>query len=252
MLCRDFRCIYVHIPKTAGESIISYFLGLLGDNVQTREKLLLFYNKNPQHGPAILTHLTAAEYLQHGFVNSTEFSSFFKFAFVRNPWDRLVSEYKFRGYPWLFDFKSFLFKHFPRPGQADPYLHVKPQYDYLHDRDGRLLADFVGRFERLKEDFSAVCRRLGFCDHTLPHINSSPPPRFSREHWRTTWPAMFLPDSRYRRRVFGHYSEFYDDESREFVADMYAKDISTFGYTFGQRPVRVAQADPVLAKLPAS
>ena len=116
---------------------------------------------------------------------------------------------------------------------------MQPQYDYLHDAGGRLLVDFVGRFQRLREDFVVICRRLGLCDETLPHINSSPPPRFCREHWRTTWPALIFPGSRYRSRIHGHYSEYYDDESREFVAEKYAKDIATFGYSFGPKEAAV-------------
>jgi hypothetical protein len=61
----------------------------------------------------------------------------------------------------------------PPPGWDDKYRHVMPQYDMLHDADGRLLVDFVGRFESLQEDFRRVCAKLGIESAELPHRNRS-------------------------------------------------------------------------------
>jgi Sulfotransferase family len=105
-----------------------------------------------------------------GYLSPEEFEGYFKFSFVRNPWDSIISEYKYRGYPVRLDFKTYLFKHLPEPGFTDTYCHILPQYDFLFDERGTLLVDFVGKYESLQADFDTVCAgsvfRRGRCSVT--------------------------------------------------------------------------------------
>ena len=208
MICRDHQCIFVHIPKAAGQSIEQFFLRLVRLSWQTRASLLLRFNPDPKLGPRRLAHLTASEYISCGHISEPEFNSFFKFSFVRNPWDRLVSEYEFRRRRLECDFKAFLFECFPAPGPSDAYRHVLPQYRFLFDENGRQLVDFIGRFEKLRADFQVVLRKLGISEGAgdLPHRN--------RAHSRKT------------------YQEYYDAEARKFVELLYARDIELFNYRF--------------------
>jgi hypothetical protein len=214
-------------------SIEHVFLRLLGLTWETRGPLLLRANDDPRLGPPRLAHLTAGEYVACGYLTARQFESYFKFSFVRNPWDRIVSEYKYRGYPVKIDFKTYLFKHLPAPGWTDTYCHIIPQYDFLHDAGGKALVDFVGRYERVQEDFDAVCTRLGIAPTPLPRVNRSlddAGPTTFRELRKRLRRAI---RSREREHTFPSYTEYYDDESREYVGSMFRKDVEAFNYSFG-------------------
>jgi hypothetical protein len=217
MICREFGCIFVHIPKTAGQSIEHFFLNLLGMTWQERAPLLLRYNADPKLGPERLAHLTASEYVNCGYLNRVEYASYYKFTFVRNPWDRLVSEYKYRNYGRSWGFKEFVKKHLPAPGMSDAYRHIMPQYEFIYDESGNLLVDFVGQFENLQSGFDLVCKEIGVGSRKLPHMNAS------------TTPADLMSG-----RPRSHYTSFYDSEARALVSEMYAKDIELFNYKYGQ------------------
>jgi hypothetical protein len=96
----------------------------------------------------------------------------------------------------------------------------------LFDTRGNLLVDFVGKFERLQNDFELVCKQLGFKDSGLPHINSSD--KKSRELRRSL--RNILHGNRVNR--LSRYVDFYDEETRESVAWRYREDIENFNYSF--------------------
>jgi hypothetical protein len=149
------------------------------------------------------------------------FARAFKFAFVRNPWDKVVSHYHYRQrtgriYQFRYDesgagdpgigFCEWVARAY---GAHDPMYYNDPkpfmaQCDWLNDERGVCLVDFVGRFERLADDFQVVCRRLGV-DAQLPHVKPTP---------------------------HAHYRELYDDATRDIVARCFAADLETFGYRF--------------------
>ncbi len=236
MICHPYRCVFIHLPKTGGISVEHVFLRLVGLTWDTREPLLLRANHDPSKGPPRLAHLKASEYVSCGYLAPELFQSYFKFSFVRNPWDRMVSEYKYRGHPMRMPFKTWLLKHLPPPGFTDAWCHLVPQYEFLHDADGRLLADFVGRYETFQTDFDAVCDRLGIPPTPLPHENRSlDAPRIRslndvKKRIRR-WLWTLRP-----RNVHPHYTQDYDDESRAYVAQRYRQDVETFGYAFGEEP----------------
>lgn len=227
MICRDFNCLFVHIPKTAGQSIEQFFMNRLQlDWDRDREALLLQSNEDPSRGTEKLAHLSASEYVECGYVSPEEYSRYFKFSFVRNPWTRILSEYRYRNYFSHRSFRDFVLNKLPQPGWDDKYRHIMPQYDMLHDSQGNLLVDFVGRFESLQQDFDAVCETLGIAGSNLPHRNKSD--KKSRDLKRRVR-NMLLVNGENRLHSM---EDFYDDETRDAVAAYYRNDIETFGYQF--------------------
>ena len=135
MICRELNCLFVHIPKAAGRSIEAFFMQRLGmdrDNDADRQRLLIIDNPDPDRGTEKLAHLSAAEYLQCGYLTRQEFASFFKFGFVRNPWARLVSEYRYRNYLSHRNFKDFVMHKLPPPGRDNLCRHVITHTDFLY------------------------------------------------------------------------------------------------------------------------
>tara|TARA_B100000579_G_C22667132_1_gene773788 strand:+ start:209 stop:796 length:588 start_codon:yes stop_codon:yes gene_type:complete len=144
-------------------------------------------------------------------------SSYFKFGFVRNPYSKFVSEYNYfkklyKTHPDIISFSSELcdFKTFARNiNKVDWPEHRYMQYKFftLKGKTPYQSMDFIGRMENLQQDFDIVCEKIGIPRQELPHAN--------------------LTNSK-------HYTEYYDDETRELVAERYAKDIEYFGYKFGE------------------
>jgi len=227
MICRDFNCLFVHVPKTAGQSIEQFFMDLLKlDWNEDREKLLLQANDDSRCGTEKLAHLSASEYVECGHLSPDEFAGIYKFSFVRNPWSRILSEYRYRNYFHHLSFRDFVLNKLPKPGWDDKYRHVMPQYDLLHDARGQLLVDFVGRFESLQADFDRVCQHLDIADSSLPHRNKSD--KKSRDLKRKFRNLLFMNGENNLRAQ----ADFYDDETRAAVARIYRKDIEAFGYEF--------------------
>jgi hypothetical protein len=238
MICHHYKCVFIHIPKNAGQSIEHAFLDLMGLTWETRAPLLLRSNDKPELGPPRLSHLTARQYVECKYISPDLFEAYFKFAFVRNPWDRMVSMYKWHSYNRICTFKDFVFREFENDLWRTKRWFVCPQTDYLCDASGNLIVDFVGRYENLQSDFNHVCEQLGLPPILIPHLNSN---RSGERHGVSTirrelkklasYPWWLLRGRAMSRARKSH-AEYYDDESREYVAELYRSDIELFGYTF--------------------
>jgi hypothetical protein len=177
----------------------------------------------PCHKFSQLTgHRTGTKFPRHSRIFAAKemlpeqfFSSLFKFAFVRNPWDLQVSSFHHlrRERPRLLggvtDFGEFL-KHKldpERPYQYHIDTSLQLQLDYLVDLHGDILVDFIGRYERLEADFREACNRIGVTARQLPHRRKA---------------ADRQPD----------YRAYYTDETAQLVAERFAPDIKALGYRF--------------------
>ena len=229
MISHKFRCIFVHVPKTAGQSIEHFFLNLQQLTLREKHQLLLRKNTDPKLGPSRLAHMRATEYHECGYISKERFNDYFSFAFVRNPWERLVSEYLHKKIDKKQSLKEFVLNGLPEANDfCDKYRHIIPQSDYLFDNHGNQMVNFIGRFENLQEDFNYVCQRLDIKNSQLPHKNSSySPRRFLLRKIR----HLFSNNNRIKK----HYSEYFDEELFDVVSKMYERDINKFDYKFDKQ-----------------
>lgn len=186
------KCIFVHIPKNAGTSLTN----------------ALFGHSTPGHLPL--------SWFQH--IEPEKFAAYYKFAFVRNPWDRLVSAYTYtirkqskgaETAEWIAFLKSFAsFEDFVLRWVNEENVERQktfiPQHRFVYDKHGMLSLDFIGRYENLRADYQQVCDTLGG-GSPLPHVNKS-------------------------ERI--DYRDYYTPATHDIVARVYAKDIALFNYTF--------------------
>ncbi len=193
-------CLFAHIPKTAGNSIRNVVFD--GDY------------EGPWFGDAL----------------PEKWQSLFAFAFVRNPFDRVVSAWKMFTEGTVDDAwqlpeggrltltleqvleigldDSIAFGH-PRFNQVTPNSmtrlknHILPQTAPYH---GLQFIQFIGRFENLADDFATVAKKLNLDDHELP---------------KTNW-----------TKQRSSYREFFSERARDLAEELYQQDLKTFDYSF--------------------
>lgn len=203
MISHAHRTIFVHIPKAAGQSIERTFVARLGLTWEAREPLLLGRNPDPGRGPQFLGHLYAAEYRDLGYVTPAQFDSYFKFAVVRNPYARILSEYRYRSPAGRTSFDRFWTSR-PTDEHLNATRHVVPQHRYLYSGD-QLLVDQVVKFETLTREWPHLSQRLFGEVVPLPHANAA--------------------------RATAARDVQLDDNARTAIAERYRQDFECFGYS---------------------
>ena len=175
-ICEKRKFIYYDIPKCASTTL----------------RFLLFNNKK-----------------SYSMKNpKNDLDSYFKFAFVRNPWDRMVSNWK------MFTSKKYFkryiksmtnidltsFEDFVKFSLENDNHHWQPQVSYLPDKP-----DYIGRFETFEKDLKYICNIIGISLENIEHKNKT-----DRDlYWK-----------------------YYNNTTYDLVSKFYSKDIERFGYTF--------------------
>ena len=199
------KFIFAAVPKTGTHAIRQALRPHLGP--RDIEQVGLFVQK--QFPIAELArighgHITLQQLRSH--LPAEQFDSFFKFAFVRNPFDRFVSYCAFmtRGEGQFLAEPHRVMSHFIR---NPPWQHILfvPQHVFITGPNGELLADFVGRAERMQRWYDEVAQRIGVPTAQLETVNAS------------------------ERRDF---RDYYTPPLIDAVARLYARDLQIFGYEF--------------------
>jgi hypothetical protein len=207
--------LFVHIPKTGGNSIQQILMNYSEDFVVSKtagqdglDRFNVVNEKyhTKKHSPLWYYKLMLPRSL---------YSDLFKFAIIRNPWDRAISYY-FSPHRKVTEWNRDQF--------LSTLEEVKPVGDYvrtihpiLSDVKNRLNLpgkplnsdmDYIMRFENLEDDFRIVCEKINIPFQALNHRNRS-------DH--------------------NHYSIYYDSELLEIVRSKYREEIVWGGYEFERK-----------------
>jgi hypothetical protein len=201
------RFIFAAVPKTGTHSVRQALREQMG--AEDIEQVGLFANKRfpwPDLAAIPHGHLALRQVRRH--LGDDVFNGYFKFAFVRNPFDRFVSYCAFilRGGDVFQQRPRDAMHHFLFREPPNHHILFQPQASLLVDGDGKtLLTDHVGRVEDMQVSYDAICARLGIASRPLDQVNAS-------KH--------------------GDYRQYYDKALIDGVAVRYAQDLDLFGYTF--------------------
>lgn len=199
------KFIFVAIPKTGTHSVRQALRAHMGP--QDLEQVGLFVQKKfpiPELAQLQHGHLSLAQV--RPYLRPEEWDGFFKFAFVRNPFDRFVSYCAFmtrQGGQFDQDPKAVMRHFIANPPW--PHILFQQQHSFVTDADGAVLSDEVGRVEEMQASYDRIAQRIGIPNAALEKVNSS-----KRQEYR----------------------DYYDDELISGVAKLYARDLELFGYEF--------------------
>ena len=228
MISHKYKFIFIQIPKTACTSV---------EHILTEYGCGRIRQGKDFWDDIDFKHITFDDLETR--LDTDTLSAYFKFAFVRNPFDWLVSNYHYcRGIhvPYL---KRNIFdkndaKKNPHGNNRDcinfiaknkqkfnsmqissmefkEWIHWYvnnvhgTQFEMIQDLNKKNRMDMIGKMENLQEDFNIICDKIGIPRQQIPHLNET-------KH--------------------KHYTEYYDNETREMIEEKYAKDIEYFGYNF--------------------
>ncbi|PWK55123.1 sulfotransferase family 2 domain-containing protein [Roseicyclus mahoneyensis] len=175
MISHHHQTLFVHIPKCGGQSIEHAFLNAMGLTWKNRAPLLLRPRVEGEIAPPRLAHLLLEEYVNNCYISNALYRNYFKFAVVRNPYDRLVSLYHYLN---LFEHKglnAFVQENLTsilKPTHPSHWF-FRPQVDYLQSPAGQSGLDAVYRLESLKQAWLEIAEKAALGAVELPHVNKS-------------------------------------------------------------------------------
>ena len=198
------RFIFFAVPRTGTHAVREGLGWCLGDEDWQQQSLTEQVRLPiPALARAGHGHLTLRQVQTH--LPESLWRDYFRFAFVRNPYDRFVSVCAMlnRRNPDYHGRERLFMKRAIKVRRFQQRALVRPQWDMLADGRGRLGMDFIGRFEDLQGSFGEVCRRIGIAEHDLGRSNAT-------DHL--------------------DYTHYYDDELLGLVNDFYRRDFDCLDY----------------------
>lgn len=214
MISHEHKCIFIHIPKTAGTSISNFYFPTKELNWK-KPNYNLLYGWCPKR-KIHLQHATSKQLLELELIKPEIWESYFKFTFVRDPYDRAYSDYY-----WIMEDRqvegSFV-EYINRTGEFNKILsdnsvmtfrgdHLVPQTNFF-DFEGNYKMDFIGRFEQIDKAVFYINKKLGIDKAFNVHVQKGA----------------------YKKKR--HYSHFYNKENKLLVEQYFQKDIEKLGYKF--------------------
>lgn len=201
-ICHNRKFIFIHIPKNAGSTIE------VALNISKKENMVEGKDSITESGISYsLQHLTCQQLVNHK-LTKPYFDSYFKFTFVRNPYQRVLSEYFWLGFKNLNNEK-------PTPKNFSNWIdtfynvidkdHKLKQYQFLYDEKNNLMVDFIGRVENFNYDFENITKRLG----------------------KVIKPFYFNVTT---QKKYVNHNLYLTEENKEKIYNLFKIDFDTFGY----------------------
>lgn len=196
---------FVDIPRTSSTSIKHHLSRKYGSVFgKTGRKQGVIEGWVPDHTPASVIR---------NQLGADVWDEMFTFTVVRNPWDRMLSMYRYRKQLGVIDeglsFASYLKKLKSRDTEIFSYHgHYLSCMDFIKSDNGEVLVTKIVQFENRRAELKSISRAVG-----VPELRSS---------------ALHLSRTRHQ-----HYSNYFTAETRELIAELFEDDIRAFGYTFG-------------------
>ena len=219
---KPYSAVYIDIAKVASSSLKATFASVLGIDMDQ-----VGGNPHEVEFPRPPESSCAGP-------GGRLYPGLYTFAFVRNPWDRLVSCYRdkiqgevedftlfsqsgvahcfarFDAFSANMSFEEFVYAVASIP-DADADEHFRSQHKFLMNDRGEIAVDFVGRYENLEADFRYVAERIALPKGiSLPRLQAN--------------------------LVSVRYMDYYTAATRDVIATRFAQDIALFSYHFGGTP----------------
>lgn len=201
------KFVFFAVPKTGTHSIRFALRPHLHEddweqvNLFVKRRLPIKELAEKQHG-----HIAAHEFRK--YVSEQLWNDYFKFGFVRNPWDRFISLYFFYNKNPDQNAKNILFTMHDYVEKIPIFNNIiltHNQSDFICNNSGTLLVDYLGRYEQFDESFEEICNIIG-----IPAIDTE----------------------KVNQTAHKDYRSYYDKSLIQKVAEVYEKDIKIFNYTF--------------------
>lgn len=216
----DLKCIFIHIPRTGGSTIEKLLdmenLDEKGfSNIHDEKRLFgrIQDGTEDNYLSTHLQHLTAHEIKQR--VGEEIWNNYFKFTIVRNPWDRIISIYKYGDGSLKNKLKTVTEKKYKKIGFNEfldkiqeielRNIHLLPQYNFIN-YNNKLMLDYIGYFENYNQVIQEIFKIL---DLNLKEI----------------------PKSRKSNRL-NFYPFYYTPNRFKKIKRMYKEDIVKLNYSF--------------------
>ena len=202
LVSESHRFLFIHVPRTGGTSIAEALKPFSTRPPRDRFSKIVSQLGLRKWNRRCFPGHTSLSVVKHA-ISKDVFREMFKFAFVRNPWARLASDYAYK----MANPGHRRHRETVGLGGFEAWLNQEAG----KERSSQLAMlgqdlDFQGRFESLSEDFGRICERLGL-EVQLGHLNRARP---SAWDWR----------------------ELYDAATRSLVGECWAEEIEELGYVF--------------------
>ena len=201
MIINNYKCVFVHVPRTGGTSIEKFFIDNVDEKLKSQVRWVEEWENHEQH-------LSIQEMLKYNLIDENIMKSYTFFGFVRNPWDLMLSEYKRHQTDKWSSFEKYILAMPTLIGSRytdKRFIYIQPQHKYF-DTSEICENLVVKKFESLCDSFDDIKELIGLPEKNLPHENPS---------------TKSKP-----------YQEFYTPEMKSIVRDIYAEDIERYNYEF--------------------